>query len=428
MSITFKPEYEMGAFPYILYSQLNDLANKLTAPDWSVVGVGQYFSNSLSEQVGSQQIDLLGYNYEELMKFAYRVRDKAAEHPRASKFDIVSTLSDSYYWGQRDPLYEYVISMDPQKLKLKQISPVQVFNYLKGFGINQSSDSRLFVNGDYEPVRMKSIQSDEFDVWMMAHTPVATGESMIRLGNLGNLEKEGINKAICKEDQQYRLTVAYDFIGASKLAELHRQKVIDEVSASLPIGYSIKESSYRYWEREANKQFLLVLLVIVIIYLICSILLESLIQPLAVVAMIPISFVGLFLTFYLFNLSFDQGGFAAFILLSGIVVNAALYILSDYNHYLKDSAHKLTPARLYIKAYQGKIIPIALTVLATVLGLVPFITDGQDEAFWFALAAGTMGGLIFSVLAILVFMPAFLPLKPKHRKQFRHIKDKLIVP
>jgi multidrug efflux pump subunit AcrB len=155
----------------------------------------------------------------------------------------------------------------------------------------------------------------------------------------------------------------------------------------------------------------------VIIYLICAILLESLIQPLAVVAMIPISFVGLFLTFYLFNLSFDQGGFAAFILLSGIVVNAALYILSDYNHYLKDAAANLTPTRLYIKSYQGKIIPIALTVLATVLGLVPFIMDGEDEAFWFALAAGTMGGLIFSVLAIMVFMPAFLPLKSKHRKK-----------
>jgi len=419
MNINFKPEFEMGAFPYILYSQLNDLANKLTAPDWGVYGVGQYFNNSLSEQVGSQQIDLLGYNYEELMGFAEMVRKKAAEHPRASKFDIVSTLSDSYYWGQRDPLYEFVIEMDPQKLKLKQISPVQVYSFLQGYGINQAADARVFVNGVFEPVRMKSTQSDQFDVWMMGHTPVASEKTMVRLDNLGELRKEGINKAICKENQQYRLTVAYDFIGASKLAELHRERVIDEVSASLPIGYSIKQSSYRYWQQEANKQFFLILLVIVIIYMICAILLESLIQPLAVVAMIPISFVGLFLTFYVFNLSFDQGGFAAFILLSGIVVNASLYILSDYNNYQREAAHRLTPMRLYIKAYQGKITPIGLTVLSTVLGLVPFITEGDDEVFWFALAAGTMGGLIFSFLALMIFMPAFLPLKPKHRKKVK---------
>jgi multidrug efflux pump subunit AcrB len=422
MNINFKPEFEMGAFPYVLYSQLNDLANKLTAPDWGVYGVGQYFNNSLSEQVGSQQIDLLGYNYEELMRFAEMVKARVAEHPRASKFDIVSTASNESYWGQRDPLYEYVILMDPQKLKLKQISPVQVYSYLQGYGISQASDARLFVNGSYEPVRMKSVQSDEFDVWMMGHTPITSGETMIRLDNLGDRRRVGINKSICKENQQYRLTVAYDFIGASKLAQLHQEKVIEEISPLLPIGYTIKEPINRYWEREANRQFLLILLVVVIIYLICAILLESLIQPLAVVVMIPVSFVGLFLTFYLFNLSFDQGGFAAFILLSGIVVNAALYILSDYNNYMKFAPRNLTPGRLYLKAYQGKIIPIGLTVLSTVLGLVPFITEGDDEVFWFALAAGTMGGLIFSVLAIMVFMPAFLPLKPHHRKHFHRLK------
>ncbi|MDD4644874.1 MAG: efflux RND transporter permease subunit [Bacteroidales bacterium] len=422
MTINFKPEYEMGAFPFVLYSQLNDLANKLTAPDWNIQGVGQYFSNSLAESVGSQQIHLLGYNYEELMKYAEQVRNKAAEHPRASKFDIVSTQSGYSYWGYRDPLYEYVIFMDPQKLKLNQISPAQVYSYLRGYGINQSSDTRLFVNGSYEPVRMKSKQSDDFDIWMMGNTPIKSGESLIRLDNLGERHKEGSNKVICKENQQYRLTVAYDFIGATKLADLHRERVVDEVAATLPLGFSIKKSEYRAWQQEKNRQFLLILLVIVIIYLICSILLESLIQPLAVVAMIPISFVGLFLTFYLFDLSIDQGGFAAFILLSGIVVNAALYILSDYNHYMKDAPRNLTPVRLYIKSYQGKIIPITLTVLATVLGLVPFITEGDQEVFWFALAAGTMGGLIFSVLAIMIFMPAFLPLKPKHRKRFHRLK------
>jgi multidrug efflux pump subunit AcrB len=415
MSINFKPEYEMGAFPYILYSQLNDLANKLTAPDWGIYGVGQYFNNSLSEQVGSQQIDLLGYNYEELMHYAEMVRDKAAEHPRASKFDIVSTLSSSYYWGMRDPLYEYAISMDPQKLRLKRISPVGVYSYLQGFSINPSADTRLFIDGNYEPVRLKSIQSEKFDVWMMAHTPVTGGRSMIRLGSLGDLSKEGVNKVICKENQQYRLTVAYDFIGASRLAEMHKERVIDEISALLPIGYTIKKTDYRYWREEANRQFFLILLVIVIIYVICSILLESLVQPLAVVAMIPISFVGLFLTFYLFNLGIDQGGFAAFILLSGIVVNAALYILTDYNNYRRNAASGLPPVRLFLKSFQGKITPISLTVLSTVLGLVPFITEGEDEVFWFSLAAGTMGGLVFSVLAIMVFLPAFLPLGSRKR-------------
>ncbi|NOY51339.1 MAG: hypothetical protein GXO88_12375 [Chlorobi bacterium] len=33
---------------------------------------------------------------------------------------------------------------------------------------------------------------------------------------------------------------------------------------------------------------------------------------------------------------------------------------------------------------------------------------GQNEPFWFALAAGTMGGLIFSIFIIVVYLPIFV--------------------
>jgi multidrug efflux pump subunit AcrB len=49
-----------------------------------------------------------------------------------------------------------------------------------------------------------------------------------------------------------------------------------------------------------------------------------------------------------------------------------------------------------------------LTIISTVLGLVPFVWSGQKEVFWFAFAAGAMGGLIFSIVAILIYLPLFL--------------------
>ncbi len=46
-----------------------------------------------------------------------------------------------------------------------------------------------------------------------------------------------------------------------------------------------------------------------------------------------------------------------------------------------------------------------LTTLSTVLGLVTFLIDGQEEAFWFSFAVGTSGGLLFSILALMFVMP-----------------------
>ena len=78
-------------------------------------------------------------------------------------------------------------------------------------------------------------------------------------------------------------------------------------------------------------KYLLLLIIIVVIFVICSILFNSLKQPLIIISIIPVSFIGLFLTFYIFNLGFDQGGFAAFILSCGFTVNSAIYLMDEYN-------------------------------------------------------------------------------------------------
>ncbi|MCI6329102.1 MAG: hypothetical protein MR793_10730 [Bacteroidales bacterium] len=49
--------------------------------------------------------------------------------------------------------------------------------------------------------------------------------------------------------------------------------------------------------------------------------------------------------------------------------------------------------------------------LGLVLGLIPFLTDGPSEVFWFDFAAGTISGMLFSVLAMVFVLPVFLPFK-----------------
>jgi multidrug efflux pump subunit AcrB len=138
-----------------------------------------------------------------------------------------------------------------------------------------------------------------------------------------------------------------------------------------------------------------------------SILFNSLKQPFAIILVIPVSYIGVFLTFYLFKLNFDQGGFAAFVLLCGITINASIYLINEYNRILKRKP-LMNPVKAYIKSWNIKIVPIFLTIISTILGLIPFMVGLGRESFWFPLAAGTIGGLIMSFVGIFFYLPLFL--------------------
>ncbi len=146
---------------------------------------------------------------------------------------------------------------------------------------------------------------------------------------------------------------------------------------------------------------------IAIIYFVSSVVFGSLLQPLLVILLIPVSFIGAFLTFYVFNMPFDEGGFASLVLLSGLTVNSVIYILNDLNR-LRIQYPGRSQERLYLKAYNQKIIPVILTVVSTVLGLAPFLIEGSSGVFWTSLSAGTIGGLVFSLLGIWWVLPVFV--------------------
>ena len=90
-------------------------------------------------------------------------------------------------------------------------------------------------------------------------------------------------------------------------------------------------------------------------------------------------------------------------MLGGLAVNAGIFILNDFNNRPKGRFN-----RNILKSVAGKAIPILLTVLSTCFGLVPFIMDGQTEVFWFSLAVGTIGGLVFSMVGVFWILPVMM--------------------
>ena len=115
---------------------------------------------------------------------------------------------------------------------------------------------------------------------------------------------------------------------------------------------------------------------------------------------------GAFLTFIITGVEFGSGGFASLVLLSGIVVNSAIYILCQYAKIQKEKS--TGGMKAYLCAFNHKIVPIYLTVISTIVGLVPFFFEQSEEPFWFSFAVGITGGLLLSIPAMIFVMPLFL--------------------
>jgi len=89
-----------------------------------------------------------------------------------------------------------------------------------------------------------------------------------------------------------------------------------------------------------------------------------------------------------------------------IAIHVSIFIVNDFNNSSLKNEN-----RAILKAVVGKAQPIMLTILSTCFGLIPFLLEGENEVFWFSLAIGTIGGLIFSIIAVFICLPVFLSRK-----------------
>ena len=407
IEISFTKEAENSSFPHILKQRLIEKATQTGGIDFSIYGVGMGFSNATNDGMKNNHLQFRGYNYDLMLDMARQYKDSLLTNPRIQEV-LLQTSSNSWWQKAR---YEFVMDLDKEKLSNAGSSLRNVYYNLIHHSPQAMSAGYITGDNGAVPIRLREENHDKASVWQFNNKLLASGSSFFRLKDVGTLVKERTGNVIQKENQEYRLNVEYDFIGPYELNRRVRERWIDKINSQLPVGFKvIDQSGFWGWDREDKGQYWLLFIILGIIFLLCGILFESVRQPLIVIAAIPVSFIGLFLTFAIFKIDFDQGGYAAMILLCGLTVNAALYIINDFNN----SKRIKNPTRRFLKAFNHKIIPILLTTLSTILGLLPFLLGGKSEGFWFSLAAGAIGGLLFSIIAVVVLMPLLIKkLKPK---------------
>ncbi|MBR0285805.1 MAG: efflux RND transporter permease subunit [Bacteroidales bacterium] len=402
--VEFKPEYENSSFPSELKSQVTFMAANFGGANWRVYGIDDHsFNNNVVSDYKGSHIVLSGYNYQQLSNYARQLVDYLSRNARVREPEVWSGGS-----GGR-PAMEYNMDYDFAALTVSGINPYRYYSELTSVLYNRPVGSVINEGASTEVV-LRSSDLDVYDLWHVLHAPISVDSTQMTLASVGSIVKRRSGVDIRKVNQSYELDVCFDFIGGYNMQKSCMEDALDYMNNQiLPIGFKAVNPDMAWGEAPRARYLWLILLIIGVVFVLLSMSLESIHFPLIILGMIPVSFIGVFLVFGLSDYAFDQGGFAAFVMLCGIVVNAGIYLVSMYQRLGGPEAPGCRQRiRLYEKAFGYKIVPIGLTILSTVLGLLPFLTDGPQEVFWFDFAIGTICGLAFSVVALVFVFPLFV--------------------
>lgn len=149
-------------------------------------------------------------------------------------------------------------------------------------------------------------------------------------------------------------------------------------------------------------------LAIFLVYLVMASQFESLKQPLIILFSIPLGLVGAILALWLTGSSISVIVFIGLILLAGVVTNNAIVLMDRINQLRADGV-KLIQA--IVEAGESRLRPIMMTMMTSVLGMLPLAFGvGEGAEIRQPMAITVIGGLIVATLLTLVVIPVIYAL------------------
>lgn len=401
--VYFKDNTEIN-FPYIIKDYLERLASTEGGADFHIFGVGQGFNNAINVNRFDSSISIKGYNYKKLRELADVLKDSLQLNQRVK--DILISSVDQNEILPVPELYSRLNGS--RQLGFYGISKLDISKAIEEISSSDEIVGQIpLENNKIIDVRLQNYSDKPPILWDLLNSPMKLNDSVtLKIAGISNLEWIRRSENIVRKNQEYILNVHYKFMGNYELNNMLQKKIVTNYSKQLPFGYSIVLNQYEgKWSDGSNRYLWLIPLVLLVVYILGAALFESLTKPFAVIMIIPFSFIGVFLIFRLLGLGMNEGAYASMLLVSSLVTNTALYIINDFNFFYKKGR---TTLQTYNRAFQAKATPIIITNLSAILSLLPFMINGDDQGFWFTLSAGTIGGLLFSIIAAYILLPLCL--------------------
>ena len=383
LNIVLKPRSERNRSQKKVEDAMRDLVAKIPGTDASVG-----FNRPI-------YVAILGTDPEGLAREADAFAEKVKKIKGA--VDVESSVKPG--------LPAYAVRLKPGAVRELGITAPQLASSLRAYVNGEAATYWTTADGDQVEVLLRLNETQRERIDQVRGLPVAFAKdgTPIALDSVATIERV-FNPEIIRRQNLQRREAVFAGVKDRSAGDVGDdvQKLIKETT--LPPGYRFDVGGQMQQQAEAFGGLLAAMaLAVIFIYIVLASQFGSFLQPLAIMASLPLALIGVMLALLFWRSTLNVFSMIGLVMLMGLVTKNAILLVDFANHARKAGA---TVAEALLQAGQVRMRPIVMTTMAMVFGMLPlalaFNDGGEIQA---PMGRAIIGGVITSTLLTLVVVP-----------------------
>ncbi|MFC0239099.1 efflux RND transporter permease subunit [Rhodopseudomonas telluris] len=257
------------------------------------------------------------------------------------------------------------------------------------------------------PIRVQLEDSARGDLPTLEQlqVPIFGGRGSVPLSVVADVKFDQGPTSIARYDRERQATVAADLLGNAALGDAQKQIAELPVMKSLPKGVRVSPSGDAESLAELSDGFATAITGgLMMVYAVLVLLFGTFLQPITILFSLPLSIGGAIGALLITGKQLTTPVWIGILMLMGIVTKNAIMLVEFALEAIRAGKSR---EEAIIDAGQKRARPIVMTTIAMVAGMMPSaLAFGAGGEFRSPMALAVIGGLIFSTVLSLIFVPA----------------------
>lgn len=337
--------------------------------------------------------EIYGYDFNETDSVARMLQSMLRTIPGTA--DIILSRSDY------QP--EYQVDFDREKLALYGLNLSTAATYLRN-RINGSLASQFREDGEEYDIKVMYAPENRTSIEDLENILIYNNSGKaVRVRDVGKVVERFSPPTIERKDRERIVTVSavVQDVPMSDVVEASMAKIKE---MDIPQGINIQLAGTYEDQQDSFRDLLtLAVLIVILVYIVMAAQFESYTYPGIIMTSLLFAFSGVFIILYLTGHTLNVMSMIGAIMLIGIVVKNGI-VLIDYITLNRERGMSIR--RAVIDGGESRLRPVVMTTLTTILGMVPMaVGTGQGAEMWRPMGTAVIGGLTFSTILTLLFVP-----------------------